>query len=655
MRAIWRRSTLTDRIATAVIAAFVVLRVAALFGVPYRGGFALNLLFLLAVIYAVASLLPWVRRKLLWSLRNRLIVAYVFIAVVPVVLLLTMAGVASYMLYLDLGAHLLTDDLTSRLSSVEVAAQTSADAVARVTANALPTDAALADPAVIGVVEALREDLPGLQVELGKGERLLRMGGRERSVFAGMIESRGRLLLACVVARKLERGEMRVFASVPITSETLDGLGSEVGPIQFSMLRPAAPGDDRRFVLKLDSREWVAEHISSRHRTLAPRTTWLDMEINGVSTLEMVTVDGEATVGREGQVIATFLVRPSQMNHRLFTSLGTFGATLYVVLGIIGIAFLLLEIGALWTGVVLTRRITGAVSDLYDATRMVRRGDWSHRVHVAQKDQLGALGESFNDMTRSISELIVEQKERQKLENEIAIAQQVQAQLFPQRLPEIPGVEMFGICRPARTVSGDYYDFIKLGPSRLALVLADISGKGLFASLLMASLQASLRSQAMLEQRCDTAKLVGRLNEQLFHNTTDDRYATMFYAEYDTAARVLSYTNAGHLAPMLLQGGQVTRLDKGGTAIGLFEECEWEEGRVEVAPGSVLVIFTDGLTEPENVYGEEFGDKRLMDVAQRNREAPCAQLGHRLIDAAEQWSGTAEQGDDMTVVVTRMG
>jgi sigma-B regulation protein RsbU (phosphoserine phosphatase) len=655
IRALWRRWTLADRIAFGVIVAFVALRVAALFGLPYRGGFAVNLLFLLAVIYAVASLLPWVRRKLLWSLLNRLIVAYVFIAVVPVVLLLTMAGVAGYMLYLDLGAHLLTDDVTSRLTSVEVAAETVADAVAREVPNAASTDAILTDPKVSEVIEALQEDLPGLQVELGKGEKLLRMGGRERSVFAGMIESRGRLLLACVVARKTARGQTRVFASVPVTSEMLDSLGSEVGPIQFSMLRPAAPSDDRRFVLALDGRQWVAEHISSRHRTLAPRTNWLDMGVNGVSTLEMVTVEGETPMGREGQVIATFLVRPSQMNHRLFTSLGSFGATLSVVLGIIGIAFLLLELGALWIGVVLTRRITGAVSDLYDATRMVRRGDWSHRVKVAQKDQLGALGDSFNDMTRSISELIVEQKERQKLENEIAIAQQVQAQLFPQRLPDLPGVEMFGICRPARTVSGDYYDFIKLGPTRLALVLADISGKGLFASLLMASLQASLRSQAMLEQRCDTAKLMGRLNEQLFHNTTDDRYATMFYAEYDSATRILSYTNAGHLAPMLLNGGQVTRLDKGGTAIGLFEEFEWEEGRAEVMPGGVLVIFTDGLTEPENVYGEEFGDKRLLDVAQRNREATCAELGTRLIDAAEQWSGTAEQADDMTVVVARMG
>jgi sigma-B regulation protein RsbU (phosphoserine phosphatase) len=98
----------------------------------------------------------------------------------------------------------------------------------------------------------------------------------------------------------------------------------------------------------------------------------------------------------------------------------------------------------------------------------------------------------------------------------------------------------------------------------------------------------------------------------------------------------------------------VTRLDKGGTAVGLFEEFEWEEGKVDVTPGSVLVVFSDGLTEPENVYGEEFGDKRLIDVAQRNRHAACAQLANRLIDAAEQWSGTAEQADDMTVVVARM-
>ncbi|MFZ0981289.1 MAG: PP2C family protein-serine/threonine phosphatase, partial [Candidatus Acidiferrales bacterium] len=305
----------------------------------------------------------------------------------------------------------------------------------------------------------------------------------------------------------------------------------------------------------------------------------------------------------------------------------------------------------------LTRTITSSVAGLYEATLHVRRGDLSYRVQVRQKDQLGALGESFNEMTGSISELIEEQQQKQRLEHEVSIAHEVQQQLFPSVFPSVPGLELAAICNPARVVSGDYYDFIQLDPTRVGIAVADISGKGIYAALLMASLQAALRSIALSDGQGCTADVVSRVNAHLFRNTSEDRYATLFYAVYDSVAKTLTYTNAGHLAPLLVCGGsnEVQPLEQGGTVVGLFENPGYTERTVEVTPGSLLVVFSDGITEPENVYGEEFGIQRLKAEVMRQRDLPVETLAKNVISAAEQWAGTPDQADDMTVVVARMG
>jgi len=378
------------------------------------------------------------------------------------------------------------------------------------------------------------------------------------------------------------------------------------------------------------------------------------MRVNGASIFEAARLEPEKDFAT-APVLASFSLRPSALNRRLFTSVGALGPALVTVLAVVGVIFLLLEAGALVTGIVLTRTITRSVGDLYEATLHVRRADFSHRVRVRTRDQLGALGDSFNEMTSSISELIEEQRKRQRLENELSIAREVQEQLFPHSLPSLPGLQLAAICRPARTVSGDYYDFIRIGASQLGIALADISGKGISAALLMASLQAALRSQAMLDGHGGTAELVGRLNQHLFKNTSDDRYATFFYAVYDTETRMLTYTNAGHLAPFFVTEGRVQKLDEGGTVVGLFEECVYTQGNLRVEPGSVLVAFSDGLTEPENVYGEEFGLERLKDEILRQQTSSPQRLAEDLIAASEQWAGTAEQADDITVVIARMG
>jgi sigma-B regulation protein RsbU (phosphoserine phosphatase) len=188
----------------------------------------------------------------------------------------------------------------------------------------------------------------------------------------------------------------------------------------------------------------------------------------------------------------------------------------------------------------------------------------------------------------------------------------------------------------------------------VGIAVADISGKGIFAALLMASLQAALRSRATLDGNGDTSKLVAELNDYLFKNTSDDRYATFFYATYDSEIHTFTYTNAGHLAPFWVTNGHVQYLDQGGTVIGLLENPAFTQVTLPVSPGTILVAFSDGVTETVNAYGEEFGVKRLEEEVLLHRDLRAGPLMQALLAAVEGWAGTSEQSDDVTIVVARM-
>jgi sigma-B regulation protein RsbU (phosphoserine phosphatase) len=239
------------------------------------------------------------------------------------------------------------------------------------------------------------------------------------------------------------------------------------------------------------------------------------------------------------------------------------------------------------------------------------------------------------------------------LENELAVAREVQAQLFPKERPSIAGVAIDAICRPAQIVSGDYYDFLPLGPSRLGIALADISGKGISAALLMASLQAALRSQATLNGQgpTGTAEVVTRLNQHLYRSSSDERFATFFYGVYDAVTHRLQYTNAGHPPPLYFAGNRIQRLETGGTVLGMFEDGVYEQETIEIAEHSVLFAYSDGLIEIENAAGEEFGLQRMIEVMLRHLDSPPHATIEALATAAEQWSGTTERSDDLTIVV----
>jgi phosphoserine phosphatase RsbU/P len=649
---LWRRLSWPDLTAVALVVVGIVAALSNRSGGAYS--FA-KFLGLLSAGYLVVRAISWWRNRLLWSLRNRLIVAYLFIAVVPVLLLLTLAVLAGQILYSQLGGYLLYEDIHSRLGRMADSAASIASAE-RTLPNTI-NDKVVEEALDAQIQMAYAKELPGLKVEFhGDPKRLARVAGPNAKEFTGILQSGGQTHLIAMREVESPRGKNLVELSLRITPEFLETVAPDLGPIQVTALQ-RADGENSVNVVRLGNVNYRFQNrISTRRRTLQPASYWFDPVIEGFSKLDATYLEAGDKLGEKQPVFAAYTARPSVLNGRIFSSLGEFSNSRVYGFEVVAVFLLLLGIFGLITGFVLIRAITGAVDELYRATQLVQAGDLTHRVKIERRDQLGILGESFNLMTGSISSLIEEQRQRQRLENEISIAREVQNQLFPQRVPSVPGVEIEAICKAARTVSGDYYDFIQLSSTRIAIAIADISGKGISAALLMASLQAALRSQLLApgSDSMSTAELVGRLNLHLVRNTGDDRFATFFVAVYDSATRLLRYTNAGHLPAFCICGDHAVYLDKGGMVLGVIEDYPFVEGSETVPPDAILVGYSDGLVEPENVYGEEFGIQRLRDSALRLNAGSPSAIAQGMMQAADEWAGTAEQADDMTVIVARL-
>jgi len=328
--------------------------------------------------------------------------------------------------------------------------------------------------------------------------------------------------------------------------------------------------------------------------------------------------------------------------------------------------FLLVECISLIAGILLTKSITNAVFNLYRGTEFIKRGDFNHRIMLRSDDQLGALAASFNQMTENIQTLVKERVQKEKLERELEIAKEVQEQLFPRKAPDMEKMELAGLCLPARVVSGDYYDFVLFSPHLLGIALGDISGKGISAALLMANLQATLRSNAAkllhgagnfagnTPGNESVAGLVRTINQQIYNYTSVDKFATFFYAVYDELAQSLTYCNAGQNPPIYLNDKNVKRLATGGTVVGMFADAEYEQETLQLESGDIFLAYTDGIVESVNEYGEEFGEQRLIDLAQQNRNLKGSELQVEIMRCVLDWSREEERDDDMTLIVAKV-
>lgn len=264
--------------------------------------------------------------------------------------------------------------------------------------------------------------------------------------------------------------------------------------------------------------------------------------------------------------------------------------------------------------------------------------------------------EGFDEVRRSLESR--RQAQAKKLESErraaqeLEIARQVQARLFPQIRPELKTVEYAGVCLQARQVGGDYFDFLNLGPQRLGLIIGDVSGKGIAAALLMANLQAALRSQSALAFNQPEA-LLRSVNRLFYDNTGESSFASLFFADYDDTTRRLRYVNCGHLSGLLLRNnGNLDQLESTSALLGLFEQWDCSVREQELSPGDVLVLYTDGITEATDHQGEEFGERYLIESMRQHRNLSCHALLSTIVDGVHKFSAQ-EQHDDITAIVAK--
>lgn len=673
----------------------------------------LSALALIPLAYFLFGAVRSVTAGLLWRLRRRLIVTYLLIGALPLLLVALLVVLVGWVVVMQSSASLVERQLESYLEQSRAAARSLSRDLSDVNAERwqpelmsrrLQERADVLAPMFPDITLKLRQE-GGLNLTV-KG--VSPEGIQAHNEFAGVDTAitpnwMNEQEFHGFVVEENPDGERRVFArhilrlaapaqsvfqlSYPIGDGLCERLfrttDLKISPSQarVSLMMTPAGGqvDNSEQSIFQRSGQQVEEQIAIP---------------TGIPIFEPV-VEWRNGIRRERDVliIDSAFLSPGSIWQRVqqFKSGSTLGSVIYVVIASLAFVFFLIALAAIVSAIFLTRSITGAVHYLYQGTQKVEAGDFDHEIKIAGKDQLASLSGAFNQMTRSIRDLLRVSAEKQRLDQEMKIAAQVQSRLFPRSTPQTVALDFAnGVCIPARSVSGDYYDFLDVAPGVIGIVVADVCGKGVSAALMMANLQANLRgqvqvyhdayslsleaqverpagsqagSQTMMARAVElqthpVRRIVKRVNQQVTESVMDSSFITFFYAEFDERKHALRYVNAGHNPPLLLRAtsgySEIERLDQGGTVLGLFCDAEFEDAEMKLESGDVLVAFTDGLIEARNPEGEEFGEERLIQCLTKVATLNAATIEEEVLRAVKEWTHEAEQEDDLTLVIFKV-
>jgi len=664
--------------------------------------------FFFLVVVCIPLLWRWVFGQVMWKVRNRLIVTYLLMALTPVVLFVSLALILLYVFSgqfaifaasAEINAELAHIASTNRAFDLHVAHAVAVDPKTRNVNLPEASDTSPDHEHVAMQVAAFLDAKPlALTPETLKSTTITSPPSWSAQHFSGVVVDSGQLYLRAIDTHTKDGRTITTITSLPLSQENVGQIARGLGTVTIvpdvdieedtdaekkdsggrTKVTISAKPSDRGVSINghnVDAEE--ARRRSVRGGSLPDAQHFYDVPVTFYAPLD--TVDW--VTGKPHTTFTHVTSRPSLLYQRLFITSLKIAAVVQELLIGIAIFFGVLELVAFIMAVRLNRTITQSIRDLYEATTAIDKGDLTHRIHVTRHDQLAALSRSFNSMAASLERLLEEQREKERLQNELEIAQEVQANLFPLANVSLPMLELHGACYPARTVSGDYYDFLVFGTTGLGLALGDISGKGISAALLMATLHSAVRAYRFAglelisagnaalatsldprvgeaEVECgelfeEPGKILALLNRHLYRSTQPEKYATLFLAHYEGVTKRLVYSTGGHLPPLLLRADDsITRLDCGGTVVGLIDNMSYEQGTEQLYPGDILIAYSDGVTEPENEFGE-FGEERMVEVVRRHRHLPLDAISEQVMQSLRTWIGGQEQPDDITLVLAR--
>jgi len=584
-------------------------------------------------------------RRLLWRIRTKLLVSYLFIAVVPVVLLLLLFGLAGVLFSGLVASHIVAAEVDRRAALLRTTAEAAlAD---------MSGDDAGARASLERHLEPVRTEHPDVVFSLWRGDRVAAASPDAPATlpewtrpdgYAGLVRAKPEddATLLTGLAR---RGDRALLLQVPVDERLFAPLEKRMG-IQFVTSGGRVRREGRR----------VRVHIGDAARKMGVPA---DEKLAGIS-FPATPEARQWADGKADLVPMLFHFQPYDLLRRLSPGTFNMGDVLVKALAAVAGVFLVMYFVAFVLGLMLARSITGNIHELYRGTERLRHGDFGNRIRVQSRDQLGDLAESFNVMAASMQGLLMEQAEKQRLEEELRIARQIQMSLLPQGAVTLPGLRVSALCLPAAEVGGDYYDLLPLSPTRMGVLVADVSGKGTSAALYMAELKGLVLSLSRIYD--SPARLLSEANRILAATLDPRSFITMTYAVVDTATQTMRYARAGHNPMIHLEAGtgRTRVLTPPGLGLGIDEGARFdeilEEAEVPLRSGDLFLFFTDGLSEAMNGHAELFGERRLRDVIESagNVGEEASALKDRILTAIRSFVGDAAQNDDMTMVILKV-
>lgn len=640
---------------------------------------SLGLLFVAG--YAVARGVGWARRRLLWRVRRKLILSYVFVGLVPGLLIISFFLFAGVLLFFNVSTYLLQSRVRTLVDQTRFMAQSavleaehgdSAEVLRRrleqrldiaaerypyTSLSIVPVQGLNCPDAAEASVQTPRPAQIGSWAHLDAPTRLPPWIGCDG--FAGLLaykavdatHSEDRLLMRAVALPDTRSPPWAVIVDLPFTSQIEERLREETGirigevsalPYadvritnprgRLLYVRPVAPDDSTTF-----GEGWVA---------------FLDVHHWDTGATNVATVANQLNVREIYQ-------RMTQMSAG-----APIGQIMVIILAFIGVLFLTIQFVALVIGFALARQITGAVHDLFTGTEHLRNRDFTHQIPVRARDQLGELADSFNLMTTEMTKLIRENAEKARMEQEMLAAREIQQRLLPSGPLSVPGFAITAFCEPAREVAGDYFDFLKVSDTKLGVLIADVSGKGLPAGLYMAQLK--VLAQSLARSNPSPRDFLKAINRVVAENIDSKSFITMSYGVIDFDRKEMIYARAGHCPLIVVPGAAPAGLRKAhlltpdGLVLGLkiddgqMFDAMIEEIVVPLATDDLVVFFTDGISETMNEAFDCYGEPRLAQVLEQYSHLPFEQLRSFIFADLRSFAGAADQHDDMTMILLKV-
>ena len=638
--------------------------------------------------YAATKLAIRAKRRLLWRVRRKLILSYVFVGLVPGLLIITFFLIAGLVLFFNVSSFLVQSRVRTVADQARFMAQSAVLEAEHDTAEVLrrrleqrlaiaaerfpfssvaivPVKGLKCPATAAGSTSAsnARPNVPPLQI--GPWQHLDSPAGLPRWIrcdgFAGLILYRAgdgnadnyRLVMRAVAMPEVNEPPWAAIVDLPFTLAIEERLREETG-VRLGDIAPPLSTD---WVGRIPDGRLLEERpvVDEGDNTMALGSQW-------VTLLDVRDWDTGATA--PATVAMRLNLREIYDRISTVSSVRSLGQVLLVVLALIGVLFLTIQFVALIMGFALARQITGAVHDLFTGTEHLRNRDFTYHIPVRARDQLGELADSFNVMTGEITTLIRENAEKARMEQEMLAAREIQQRLLPSGPMHVPGIAVTAFCEPAREVAGDYFDFLPVSPTRLGVLIADVSGKGLPAGLYMAQLKVLVQSLARTHQ--SPRDFLQAVNRVVADNIDSKSFITMSYGVIDLDSKEMRFARAGHCPLIRVPGAAPAGLRKAelvtpdGLVLGLkiddgqMFDAMLQEVSVPLAPGDLIVFFTDGISETMNEAFDCYGEQRLAKVLEQYAHLPFEQLRSFIFADLRSFAGAADQHDDMTMILLKV-